>query len=113
MKFWLDAQFSPAIADWLNSEFPEHSTFALRDLGLRDADDTMIFLKARAEEAIVITKDSDFVTLVEYFGIPPQIIWVRCGNTSNASLRIIFSEKMESLISLLLGGAPIIELRDK
>jgi predicted nuclease of predicted toxin-antitoxin system len=113
MKFWLDAQFSPAIADWLNSEFPEHQTIPLRDLGLRDADDTMIFLKARTEKVVVITKDSDFVTLVEYFGIPPQVIWVRCGNTSNASLKNIFARKLDKVLLLLSGGASIVELRDK
>ena len=113
MKFWLDAQLSPAIASWLNEQFPEHHTTALRDLGLRDADDTVIFLKARKENAIVITKDSDFITLVEYFGPPPQVIWLRCGNTSNAALQKIFTERLIEIFPMLEKGLPIIELRDK
>ena len=39
---------------------------AIRDLGLRDATDRQIFQAARAEDgAVVLTKDSDFVALVE------------------------------------------------
>ena len=113
MKFWLDAQLSPAIASWINEQFPEHLATALRDLGLRDADDTVIFLKARKENAIVITKDSDFVTLVEYFGTPPQVIWLRCGNTSNVVLQKIFTERLSEIFPLLEKGLSIIELRDR
>ncbi len=113
MKLWLDAHLSPAIALWLNEEFPEHNVTPLRDIGLRDADDTEIFLKARTEEAIVITKDSDFITLVEYFGAPPQVIWLRCGNTSNESLKRIFAAKLPEVLSLIESGEPIVELRDK
>jgi predicted nuclease of predicted toxin-antitoxin system len=36
-----------------------------------------------------MTKDSDFVDLVERLGPPPQIIWLTCGNTSNLRLREI------------------------
>jgi predicted nuclease of predicted toxin-antitoxin system len=113
MKFWLDAQLSPDIAAWLNREYPNHESIAIRDLGLRDADDTTIFLKARKEQAIVITKDSDFVTLIEYFGIPPQVIWLRCGNTSNEALKRIFLNNFSDVFSLLKKNTPVIELRDK
>ena len=58
MTIWLDAQLSPAIA--------------LRDLGLRDATDREIFFEARASDAIVMTKDSDFVRLLEEHGAPPK-----------------------------------------
>ncbi|MDF5718318.1 MAG: DUF5615 family PIN-like protein [Rhizonema sp. NSF051] len=30
----------------------------------------------------MITKDSDFVDLVDRLGTPPQIIWLTCGDTS-------------------------------
>ena len=42
MKLWLDAQFAPSLADWLNEHFSV-SARALRDLGLRDAEDQQIF----------------------------------------------------------------------
>jgi predicted nuclease of predicted toxin-antitoxin system len=75
MIFWIDAQLSPALAPWLEASFPVTAK-ALRDLGLRDADDAEIFRAAHAADAIIITKDSDFVDLLRRFGAPPSIIWV-------------------------------------
>jgi len=58
MTIWIDAQLSPAVAFWIENTFGV-KTFALRDLGLRDAEDEEIFLEAQKANAIVITKDSD------------------------------------------------------
>ena len=88
MTIWVDAQLSPAIAVWITNTLGLEA-IALRDLGLRDAEDPEIFEAAKAQKAIVMTKDSDFVDLVERLGPPPQIIWLTCGNTSNLRLREI------------------------
>ena len=68
----------------MNSSNYAVSAVAIRDLGLRDAEDKEIFEAARQEKAVVMTKDSDFVLLLDKLGPPPQVIWVTCGNTSNA-----------------------------
>lgn len=59
----------------------------VRDLQLQRALDHEIFMAARTAHAIVMTKDADFVTLLEQHGPPPQVLLVTCGNTSNARLR--------------------------
>jgi predicted nuclease of predicted toxin-antitoxin system len=69
MILWIDAQLSPALALWLGATF-EISALALRDLGLRDATDRAIFLAARRAGATVVTKDGDFVRLLEDLGPP-------------------------------------------
>ena len=79
---WIDAHLSPAIATWITNTFGI-TAIALRDLGLRDAEDPEIFEAAKAQNVIFMTKDSDFVDLVERLEAPPQIIWLTCGNTSN------------------------------
>lgn len=79
-------------------------------MGLRDAEDEEIFRKAQKAEAIVITKDSDFVMLLDRFGAPPKIIWLTCGNTSNANLKIILSKTLQDAIDLLNGGEEIVEI---
>ncbi|MEH1908320.1 DUF5615 family PIN-like protein [Nostoc sp.] len=71
------------IATWITSTFGI-TALSLRDVGLRDAEDLEIFEVAKARGVIFITKDSDFVDLVDRLGSPPQIIWFTCGNTSNA-----------------------------
>lgn len=80
MTIWVDAQLPPAIAAWITATFGVKA-LALRDVGLRDAEDTEIFEAAKVQEVILITKDSDFVELVNRLGSPPQIIWLTCGNT--------------------------------
>jgi predicted nuclease of predicted toxin-antitoxin system len=79
MRIWIDAQMSPAIAAWISSNYAV-SAVAIRDLGLRDADDKEIFHAARQEKAVVMTKDSDFVLLLDKLGPPLQVIWVTCSN---------------------------------
>ena len=64
MIVWVDAQMSPAIAVWISSNFSIEAV-AIRDLGLRDARNKEIFQAARLENAVVMTKDSDFVLLLE------------------------------------------------
>jgi predicted nuclease of predicted toxin-antitoxin system len=90
MTIWIDAQISPAIAAWISSNYPV-SAVAIRDLGLRDAEDKEIFEAARLEKAVVMTKDSDFVLLLDRLGPPPQVIWVTCGNTSNGRLKEVLT----------------------
>lgn len=46
MTIWIDAQMSPAIAAWISSNFAIKAV-AIRELGLRDAEDKEIFQAAR------------------------------------------------------------------
>jgi predicted nuclease of predicted toxin-antitoxin system len=109
MTIWVDAHLSPAIATWITSTFGIEA-IALRNLGLRDAEDTEIFEAAKAQKAVVMTKDSDFVDLVERLGSPPQIIWLTCGNTSNARLREILSGTLPRALELLAAGETLVEI---
>lgn len=109
MTLWIDAQMSPAIADWITSNFPVNAV-ALRDLALRDATDREIFFAAKRESAIVMTKDSDFVRLVDELDAPPKVIWITCGNTSNARLREILTGTLTKALQLLQSGEKLVEI---
>jgi predicted nuclease of predicted toxin-antitoxin system len=109
MIIWVDAQLSPGIAVWITAKFGI-TAFALRDVGLRDAEDPEIFEAAKTQEAILITKDSDFVDLANRFGAPPQIIWLTCGNTSNARLKEIFDTTLLEALELLRSGEILVEI---
>jgi predicted nuclease of predicted toxin-antitoxin system len=58
-----------------------------------------------------MTKDADFVRLLEEFGHPPQVIWLTCGNTSDDALRRILTGGLPRAISLLQSGEPLVEIR--
>ena len=96
MIIWIDAQLSPAIAAWIKIHFAVDS-IAVRDLGLREAADREIFAAAKVANAIVMTKDSDFVKLLDRYGPPPQIIWLTCGNTCNERLQEILTQTFQAL----------------
>jgi predicted nuclease of predicted toxin-antitoxin system len=110
--FWIDAQLSPYLASWLSSEFGVDAK-PVRELGLRDAGDREIFLAAREVGAVVMTKDSDFVTLLERFGPPPQVLWLTIGNTSNAHLKDVLSESFIPAQELLSRGEPLVEISER
>ena len=111
MKLWLDAQLSPAMAVWLRMRF-DVDAVAVRDIGLRDAEDAEIFAAAKEAGVVVMTKDSDFVELQERLGPPPQLIWLRCGNTSNARLKQLLGHALPSVLEMLASGEPVVEVGD-
>jgi len=111
MKYWIDAQLPPSLAIWLSEQFKVNA-IALRDIGLRDAQDDEIFKAARLENAVVITKDSDFVDLVLRLGAPPQILWITCGNATNQHLQKLLSTTFESAHQMLKNGELIVEIGD-
>jgi len=108
---WLDEQLSPDLARWLSGEF-EVVVQSVRDLGLQSATDPEIFFAARQAGALVITKDQDFVRLLDRHGPPPRVIWVTCGNTSNQRMRAVFSASFRSALELLGMGESLVEVSD-
>ena len=109
MTVWLDAHLSPAIAPWLAKTF-DVVAVPVRDLGLREALDPPIFAAAKAASVVVMTKDADFAEMVERLGPPPQVLWLRCGNTSNAALRLVLAKELPAAMIRLASGEPLIEL---
>ena len=109
MTIWIDAQLSPAIDVWIEDNFGVKA-FALRDLGLRDAEDEEIFLAAKCADVVVMTKGSDFLLLLDKLGSPPKIVWLTCGNTSNANLKIILSKTLQTAIDMLGKGEELVEI---
>ena len=85
MTLWLDAHLSPRIARWVSETFGCEAT-PVRDLNLRESEDDQIFFAARSANAIVITKDSDFVTTFLLHGRPPKLLLLATGNISNDAL---------------------------
>ena len=60
-----------------------------------------------------MTKDADFVGLLDQYGAPPQVILVTCGNTSNAHLRRLIETAWPTVLSMLERGEVLVELGDE
>ena len=68
---------------------------------------------ARNARVIVMTKDADFVDLVDQHGPPPQVILVTCGNTSNLRLRRLIESAWPTILPMLERGEALVELGDQ
>jgi predicted nuclease of predicted toxin-antitoxin system len=109
MKFWVDAQLPPLLAEWLTKNHGVEA-LSLRDMGLRDAADDEIFRAAQQAQVVLISKDSDFVELVSRHGAPPQLLWVTCGNVTNRRLQEVFAKTFPDAVALLAAGQAIVEI---
>jgi predicted nuclease of predicted toxin-antitoxin system len=109
MTIWVDAHLSPRIARWMSSNFSV-TAVPIREIGLREADDDEIFIAARQAGAVVMTKDSDFVRLLEDLGSPPKVLWLTCGNTSDAALQQLLATRLPQAIQLFDSGEELVEI---
>lgn len=109
MKFLVDAQLPPALARWLLEAGCEAQ--AVREIGLREAEDSAIWLHAQANGFVIVTKDEDFALRVQATESGPSVVWLRVGNTSNAALRAWFVPRVPQIIALLGQGTRLVEIR--
>lgn len=110
MKIWVDAQLSPVIALWINETFTEISAVSVRSLGMVAASDKDIFIAARKESVVIMSKDADFVRLIQLHDVPPQLIWITCGNTSNSRMFEILKTALPKAKQLIQSDEKIVEI---
>jgi len=109
MKLLVDNQLPVALARFLDAEgLPaEH----LRDIGLQAAPDPVIWEYARLNRRVIVTKDEDFPQLVDRYGSPPQVVWVRLGNCRKVALLDAFKLILPTLRESLIAGNAVTEVR--
>jgi predicted nuclease of predicted toxin-antitoxin system len=110
VKFLIDAQLPPALADWLQQA--GHQAIHVQDIGLREAEDAAIWDHAVQTGAAIVTKDEDFVARAAHRGETdaPVILWLRVGNTTNATLFAWFASRLAGTLELLSQGQRLIEV---
>ena len=109
MKVWIDAQLPPVLARQLSDSFGVDAQHVF-ELGFVRSKDAEIHRAAAAAGAIMVTKDSDFVKLLEQFGHPPQILWITLGNVSNAELWRTISSNWARIRAHFEAGEPLVEI---
>ena len=109
MILWLDEQLSPLLGPRVAREH-DIECVSVVSLPINRASDLEIFMAARAAGAVIATKDSDFVDLLARYGPPPQLIWLTCGNRSNAEMRALLAESLANALQLLASGEAIVEI---
>jgi predicted nuclease of predicted toxin-antitoxin system len=83
----------------------------LDELGFRLTSDRVIYGAAKADgDVVIVTKDVDYRHLATRIGPPPPVIWVTCGNTSNAAFRNLFAARLTDALRLISDGEPLVEI---
>jgi len=108
VKFLIDQQLPRSLVAFIRSR--GHEAAHIKDLGLAEADDRVIWREARRMGAAIISRDGDFSQALIGIG-SPQIVWVRLGNCSNVHLMSRFGEVWDRIVEELESGASLLELR--
>ncbi|MEP6671991.1 MAG: DUF5615 family PIN-like protein [Chthoniobacter sp.] len=82
MKLLFDQNLSFRLPRLLADLYPD--SVHVRDVGLYEADDGVIWEYAKARGFCIVSKDSDFQQRSLLLGAPPKFIWLRLGNCSVA-----------------------------
>ena len=127
MNFLIDAQLPPALARWIAGQ--GHQAVHVFDLGLHAAGDGQIWEFARypnnlimieggpswnvapGENAVIISKDEDFVDRWILSDNPVPLVWIRKGNCSNQALLEWLEPFWSDAMKRLEQGEMFIELR--
>ena len=108
MKFLVDAPLPPALAVWLRAQ--GHEAVPVREVGLREADDSVIWSRALQMNAVIITKDEDFAARSQRAAGGPVIVWLRIGNASNRALQAWLEPRLAGIIQLVEQGSRLVEV---
>ena len=91
MKILLDANISWKLVNILKPVFGE--CLHVDSMGLNvPVEDIDIWNYARENGYIIITKDNDFVVLLEIKGFPPKVVLLKTGNNSSQALAALLKD---------------------
>lgn len=108
--YWIDAQLPLALARWICARgvVARH----VMELDLLETPDHEIFTHARASGSVIISKDEDFVRLLEQYGPPPRVVWVTVGNVRNVALLALFERVWDEVCRQLDANEALVEVAD-
>lgn len=94
MKLLFDQNISFRILNKLPEFFLDSSHVSKENL--INSSDLEIWEFAKRKGFTIITKDSDFNDLTNFYGMPPKVIWLRTGNIgTDEILSILINHKIE------------------
>ncbi|WP_373529485.1 DUF5615 family PIN-like protein [Nostoc sp.] len=84
MKLLLDENLSDRIISQISDLYPD--SVHVKTLVLIQSEDVLIWEYARANDFVIVSKDSDFHQRSLLYGHPPKFIYLRIGNCSTSKI---------------------------
>lgn len=96
MKLLLDENLSDKIVSKIIDLYPgsEH----VKTLALINTDDAIIWEYAKANNFVIVSKDSDFSQRSLLYGHPPKFIYIRIGNSPTSKIVQILRDNFDTII---------------
>jgi predicted nuclease of predicted toxin-antitoxin system len=98
MTFLIDAHLPRRLAQWLQELGHEAIHTIDLPMGNRTRDTEINDISVR-EQAIVVTKDADFVNSFTLHRLPYKLLLVSTGNIKNAQLETLFRQNLDEIIT--------------
>ena len=73
----------------------------VRELGLENTADNLIWKYAKDNNYTLVTFDSDFIDIAILKGFPPKIVWLKTGNSSTENIAGKILIESENLLEFL------------
>ena len=105
MRFLLDQNLPISLVTVLTEL--GHEALHVKPLGLAEATDREVWFEAGALGAIMVSKDSDFVSLV---GSGGRLVRLRVGNCSNTELFAIVRAAWSNVVAQLDEGETLVNV---
>lgn len=96
MKLLLDENLSDRIIPQILDLYPNSSH--VKALALTNTDDLVIWEYAKANDFVIVSKDSDFHQRSLLYGHPPKFIYLRIGNSPTSKIVTTLREKFDTII---------------
>jgi len=96
VKLLLDENLSDRIVHRIVDLYPgsEH----VKTLGLINTDDAVIWEYAKANDFVIVSKDSDFHQRSLLYGHPPKFIYLRVGNCPTSKITQILRDNLDTIV---------------
>ena len=97
MKLLFDQNLSHRLVQSLQEEYPDSSH--VREVGLQEASDAVVWQYAAQQGFAIVTKDADFHQRSFLFGYPPKVIWVRVGNAPTDVIEALLRRRAGDVVA--------------
>ena len=101
-EFWIDRNLPRSLIYTIQRN-SNCLAVSFSDLNLEETDDITIYnLASKKSNVVIITKDKDFVDLLQAKGTPPKILWITVGNVKNIVLKQILEKSFQMALDKLM-----------